>query len=432
LPPPARSVDDRRVTRRPIALGVAIAAAASVMVSAPAAAAPIVTLEGPVEGCCTNQRRPAITGLAGTSPGISAVTVQVFQGEAVDDAPELTLTAQPDASGRYEAIPEVDLADGPWTARASQTDTTGVGTSEPLTFVVDTVAPTPTITSPADGVALPIPTPTITGRAGTAASDLATVHVVIRGRAGEQSLMATVDAAGAFRVDALSLPDGNYGVSVSQSDVAGNGATSVESGFSIDTKAPNTTIEAGPVPVAGGTRTVQVGFGANELSTYRCELDGEALAACEPPVLVLRGLKRGRHELVITAVDPAGNADPTPARVAFSVDLVRPKVTLVAPALLPTRGGETRVVLKCLKGKASGPCVGQIVVQRGGSSLLVKPARFSVAAGKKAQIKLFLNGRGQDLLFKNGRVRVQLVLVAADGRGNVGRRILRRTLVLGG
>jgi hypothetical protein len=186
------------------------------------------------------------------------------------------------------------------------------------------------------------------------------------------------------------------------------------------------------VPVGGDSRTVQVAFGASELSTYRCELDGTALAACAPPVLTLRGLTRGRHELVITAVDEAGNADPTPARLAFSVDLGRPKVNVVAPAALATRGGEVSVRLRCPTTKAGGACVGQVTVARGRRSLSRKPARFEVAAGRTVRLALQLKDLAQTLLFRNGRVRVELRLVAADGRGNVGKRTLRRTLVLPG
>ena len=414
------------MTRRRLG-AVAAAVAAGLVAAAPAGAAPIVTVDSPPVGCCTGSKRPAITGMAATGGAVSPVTVQLFQGPAVDDTPEFTLTAAPDAVGRYSATPSIHLADGPWTARASQSDATGEGVSEPLTFVIDTVQPAPVITAPASGVALPTATPTITGRAGTAPGDNATVALFFTGPSGDFTLMAPVGADGAFSLTTPALPDGNYGVTAAQQDVAGNGASSVEVGFTIDTRKPNGVIEGGPVPVGGDPRSVQVSFGANELSTYRCELDGKAIAACEPPLLILRDLAPGPHELAITAVDPAGNVDPTPARLAFAIAV--PKVAL-PPGALVVRGGETRLALRCPTSRAAGPCSGQVVLRRGGRILSVKAATFRIRPGRTARVRLFLNFTGERLLFQHGRLAIQVRIVAADGRGNVGRKTVRRTLVL--
>ncbi|MDX6556446.1 MAG: large repetitive protein [Miltoncostaeaceae bacterium] len=413
--------------RRQLALAAAIAAAASFVAAAPAVAAPIVTLESPAEA--TNQKRPAFTGSGATGPAVSPVTIDLFQGPAVKATPDLSLMVPIGANGRYEAPPDVDLAEGTWTARASQGDATGVGTSEPLTFAVDTVPPvTPTITSPVLGAALPTPTPTITGRAGTAAGDNAAVALIVHGPTGDFLLTAAVGADGTFSLATPPLADGPYGVTASQQDLAGNGVTSVESGFTIDTKPPDTTIDDGPIPAPGGDRNVQVTFGGTELATFRCELDGTALAACEPPVLVLRGLKPGKHALTVAAVDPAGNVDPTPARAEFKI--APPKIAVPPGVLVAPRGGESRISLRCPSTQAAGPCVGQVVLRRGARSLSLKPATFRIRPGKTARIRLILNFTGQRLLFQHGRIAVQVRIVAADGRGNVGRKTIRRTLVL--
>lgn len=413
------------MTRGPIALGAALFA---LVAAAPAGAAPVVTIDGPPEGCCTGLKRPAITGVAGAGAAVSPVTIQLFQGTAVDDSPDLTLTATAEASGRYSAVPSIHMADGPWTARASQSDASGESVSAPLTFVIDTVQPRPTITSPAAGASLATSTPTISGRAGTAAGDLPTVALILDGPGGEFSIQAPVGSDGVFSLVTPALPDGSYGLAVTQQDMAGNGATSVESGFAIDTRSPRTTIAGGPAPIGGSTRNVRVDFAASEPATFRCELDGDALAGCASP-LVLRGLTRGRHELVVTAVDPAGNVDPTPARLAFAVDLARPRVA-IAPRVLVGRGGQTSLRLRCPASQALGPCVGRVAVRRNGRSLLVRPARFRMQAGGSARVPARLNRTGRRLLARTGRVRVQVVIVAADGRGNVGRKTLRRTLVV--
>jgi hypothetical protein len=388
-----------------------------------------VTLDGPPDW--TSQTRPAITGAGVTGSAVSPVTIELFRGPEVKLAPDLTLTAPAGAGGRFEAVPDVDLAEGAWTARATQTDGTGPGTSDPLLFAVDTTKPAePTITSPASGAALPTAVPTVTGRAGTAAGDVPTVRLFFTGPKEDFTLTAAVAPDGTFSLAMPLLADGNYGVTAAQQDLAGNGSTGRESGFTIDTRVPDTTIDDGPAPAPGGDRNVQVIFGAGELASFHCELDGTPLAGCEPPVLVMRGLKPGKHVLTVAAEDPAGNVDPTPARAEFRIappKLVVPPAPLVAP-----RGGETRVRLRCPKTRAAGPCAGRVVLRRGGKVLSVKAAPFRIRPGRTARVRLLLNFTGQRLLFQHGRIRVEVRIVAVDGRGNVGRRTLRRTLTLPG
>jgi hypothetical protein len=50
-------------------------------------------------------------------------------------------------------------------------------------------------------------------------------------------------------------------------------------------------------------------------SDFRCEIDGGHGVACKSPYR--KRLKRGRHSFEVQAIDPAGNADPTPAAAGF-------------------------------------------------------------------------------------------------------------------
>lgn len=82
-----------------------------------------------------------------------------------------------------------------------------------------------------------------------------------------------------------------------------------------DTTPPNTTI--GEVKVKG--RTARIVFASSEPGGgYRCNLDSQPLTGCDSP-LKLRRLKPGRHRLRVTAVDAAGNADPTGATAKFRI-----------------------------------------------------------------------------------------------------------------
>ena len=60
-------------------------------------------------------------------------------------------------------------------------------------------------------------------------------------------------------------------------------------------------------------------FGSNEPgSTFRCKLDKHRFAKCRSPKR-FRHLEPGSHTLKVFAVDPAGNADPSPAVARFTV-----------------------------------------------------------------------------------------------------------------
>ena len=85
----------------------------------------------------------------------------------------------------------------------------------------------------------------------------------------------------------------------------------------VDTTAPDTTITRRPTyqhPRHSRFRVVSSEAGA----TFRCRLDGGAVKPCGPKVDYV-GLKKGKHTLVVYAVDAAGNADATPASVRWRV-----------------------------------------------------------------------------------------------------------------
>jgi hypothetical protein len=53
-------------------------------------------------------------------------------------------------------------------------------------------------------------------------------------------------------------------------------------------------------------------------STFRCRLDGKPFRNCHSPI-VYTGLKPGKHVFEVRAVNAAGVADPTPAKLKFTV-----------------------------------------------------------------------------------------------------------------
>lgn len=83
-----------------------------------------------------------------------------------------------------------------------------------------------------------------------------------------------------------------------------------------DTTPPDTAFSKAPErKLKGGKLTAH--FTSTEPgSTFECRLDELKFAPCSNP-LKLRGVKRGKHELSVRAVDSSGNVDPTPAVARF-------------------------------------------------------------------------------------------------------------------
>jgi hypothetical protein len=125
-----------------------------------------------------------------------------------------------------------------------------------------------------------------------------------------------------------SLADGDHTFEVRATDPAGNtDATPATRTFTVDTAVPETSIESGP---AGPTSdaTPDFSFSADQAgSTFDCRIDGGAWAACTSPQTVA-ALADGDHTFEVRATDPAGNADPTPATRAFTVDTAAPDTSV--------------------------------------------------------------------------------------------------------
>jgi hypothetical protein len=89
----------------------------------------------------------------------------------------------------------------------------------------------------------------------------------------------------------------------------------------VDRKAPATRITAHPAKVVktvGRRRRVVFRFASSERgSSFRCKLDHGPAKACASPRAY--NIALGRHAVRIVAIDPSGNADPTPALFRFQV-----------------------------------------------------------------------------------------------------------------
>jgi hypothetical protein len=130
------------------------------------------------------------------------------------------------------------------------------------------------------------------------------------------------------------LPDGDYVFEVTAVDLAGNPEVEpADHLFSIDTTPPQTEITGGPNDTTAATAVFL--FSAPGATGVSCRLDGGAWQPCGSPQ-AYSGLSLGGHTFEVTAVDAAGNTDPTPAHHAWQVlkpGLVIPAAVKQATAL---------------------------------------------------------------------------------------------------
>jgi hypothetical protein len=120
------------------------------------------------------------------------------------------------------------------------------------------------------------------------------------------------------------LGDGRHGIAVSGVDAAGRAGSSGVAPFTIDTRAPRTTIVKHP-PKLVRTRRRKVReafrFRSNEAgATFVCKIDRGLLRFCRPRIS--RRFDAGRHTVEVRARDAAGNIDRSPAVFHFRVKRV--------------------------------------------------------------------------------------------------------------
>src|SRR5436190_17160239 len=93
----------------------------------------------------------------------------------------------------------------------------------------------------------------------------------------------------------------------------------------VDTQAPDTTV-TGPYGYFQRSTSASFTFTSTDHvpSTFSCSLDESPSSTCTSPA-TYSGLGQGVHTLRVRAVDPSGNADPSPALAEWSVDPIAPQ-----------------------------------------------------------------------------------------------------------
>ena len=201
-------------------------------------------------------------------------------------------------------------------------------------FTVDTTRPAVSVSSPVGGATV---AGTITlGANATDASGLTGTKWFVDGA----EVASDYDGAPWSRAwDSKTVADGTHKIYAKSRDAAGNWGTSPTITFTVsNTPLPalDTSIDSGP----GLTNdmTPEFAFSATQPgATFECMVDAGSFQPCSSPV-TLPAQTDGEHTLSVRAT-AGGFTDPTPATHAFTVDTVRPTVSLTEPAAGATVGG---------------------------------------------------------------------------------------------
>ena len=283
--------------------------------------APTVAVTSPTGGSSTNDATPTFSGTSGSYNSDSqTVTARVYLGVGTGGPLVQTLPTTRLANGDW-SVTAASLPDAVYTVQATQADAAGnTGTSPAVSFTVDTAVPlAPAFSStPPDGSST-TPSWSFTGEPG------ATFECRLDKGATPISGWASCTSPKSYT---LVDGDGVYTFSVKQKDAAGNESPVATDDLTLDTAAPDTTIDSGPTGTVGNP-DVSFTFSSDDpTATFQCQMDGDGFAACTSPLDYL-GMADGSHTFQVRALDPVGNADATPAERTFVVDTSDP----VAPTL---------------------------------------------------------------------------------------------------
>lgn len=118
------------------------------------------------------------------------------------------------------------------------------------------------------------------------------------------------------------LSEGQHSFRVEALDSAGNESKAAVYTWTVDSRAPATTISALP-PALTRSTTGSFGFASDEAgSSFQCSLDGGGYEPCVSPQ-TYQALKDGMHTFKVESTDPAGNTG-APALYEWIVDTTPP------------------------------------------------------------------------------------------------------------
>ncbi len=324
--------------------------------------APVVA----VDGGATLLRNDPTPTLTGTTDAPAGSTVTVTVGDQ-------SLTTTVTDAGTWSVTPAT-LSDGTYPVSVAVADAAGNPATATATLTVDTVGPALTVNDGA-GQLTRDPAAPVSGSTDAPAGSTVTVTV------GGQTLNATVGADATWSVTPAALADGEYTVTVSVSDAAGNTTTDTVTRV-VDTTAPTVTLDGGSerlintttTTVAGSTDApagteVEIVVGA---STYSATVDGDGRFSTSVEVIL-----DGTYPVTVTVPDAAGNAGT--ATQSLTVDTTLPLITIDGGRQIATN--DTTPTLTGTTGATPGSTVTVFIADQSYETTVAPDGTWTVTIG---------------------------------------------------
>ena len=211
------------------------------------------------------------------------------------------------------------LSDGNHTFTITATDAATNVATKTYAWLIDTVAPSLSITSAPSG-----------------SVNTTSAHITFTAGADAVSVTCALDggaaAACSGAVDYTGLADGSHTFTVRASDAAGNTA-SRQATWTVDTTAPSVMITSYP-PDPTNSRTAPFQFTVTGATSTTCQLDSAAATTCTTAI-TYDSLADGAHTFTVKATDGAGNV--TTQSHSWTVDATPPTVTFGTVPGNPTK-----------------------------------------------------------------------------------------------
>lgn len=209
---------------------------------------PVISITSPTEGQRTTNNKPTVTWqVTDNDSGVNPNTIGITINNGSKITSGITKTAITNGYKCTYVVPTA-LSDGTNTIKCDASDYDGnAAVQRSVSFVIDTVPPSLSVTSPTNNLVTKNKTLAVTGTATDATSSPVSVSVKLNSGTAQS---ATVGTNGAFSLN-VTLSEGTNTIVVTAKDSAGK-TSSVTRTVTLDTKAP--IISQVTVP-----RTVSVG-----------------------------------------------------------------------------------------------------------------------------------------------------------------------------
>lgn len=177
----------------------------------------------------------------------------------------------------------------------------------------------------------------------------------------------------------LVLDDGPHHVAVTAIAGAHRDRTPATAAWTVDSVAPRTYFTLSPAGAVADT-VARFAFASEEADvTFECRRDGVEDFPCTSPLELT--VSEGLHSLRVTAIDRAGQRDPSPPLCTWTADVTRPLVTFRSGPSGPTRSTAATFELEASEPNLTFSCR----LDGGAAATCTNPVTFSwVAEGAHA------------------------------------------------